>query len=493
MLRSSKPLKKEKMIKPESPVSVKPSRETVVLWRRVMAKEKQIFYCTNCGNESSRWLGQCPFCKEWNTFTEEKVSTKSKTSGKSKPLSERARAVSIKNVSSSEETRIMTRIGELDRVLGGGIVKGSLVLVGGDPGIGKSTLLLEMCKNLVETDVKVLYVSGEESVSQIKSRAVRLGITKGSKAEDTLMLLSDNELENIESQIESLEAEVVIIDSIQTIMSGDIDNAPGTVSQVREVTSRLLQVAKQKNAAVFIVGHVTKEGTVAGPRTLEHMVDSVLYFEGDESGGFRILRANKNRFGSTNEIGVFNMTDTGLEEVTNPSEFFLSGRPSEASGSVVVCTVEGTRALLVEIQALCTDSNFNMARRTSVGLDYNRVNLLIAVLEKRGGINLSGCDCYVNIAGGMKLNDPSADLGVVCAIASSFRDRAVDDKTVILGEIGLAGEIRGVRNVVQRVKEAEKLGYNKIIVPRSNKNKELDKMNVEITYVSSVREALDVI
>ncbi|MBO4864592.1 MAG: DNA repair protein RadA [Eubacterium sp.] len=458
-----------------------------------MAKEKQIFYCKECGYESSRWLGQCPACKGWNTFVEEKVTVKSKASGKVTPVSERPKATSIKNVSSSEETRIKTGIGELDRVLGGGIVKGSLVLVGGDPGIGKSTLLLEMCKNLVETDTKVLYVSGEESVSQIKSRAVRLGITEGTVMEEKLMLLSDNDMDNIESQIDALSAEVVIIDSIQTIMSGDIDNAPGTISQVREVTARLLQIAKQKDCAVFIVGHVTKEGTVAGPRTLEHMVDSVLYFEGDESGGFRLLRANKNRFGSTNEIGVFNMVDSGLEEVTNPSEFFLSGRPESASGSVVVCTVEGTRALLVEIQALCTDSNFNMPRRTSVGLDYNRINMLIAVLEKRGGISMSGCDCYVNIAGGMKMNDPSTDLGVLCAIYSSFRDRPIDDHTVIIGEIGLAGEIRGVRNVAQRVKEAAKLGYTRVILPKSNQSKELSGMGVEVIYVSGLREALDIL
>ncbi|HBZ02705.1 MAG TPA: DNA repair protein RadA [Lachnospiraceae bacterium] len=458
-----------------------------------MAKEKQIFFCKECGYESSRWLGQCPGCRSWNTFVEEKVTVKSKASSKTVSVSERPKATSIKNVSSSEESRILTRIGELDRVLGGGIVKGSLVLVGGDPGIGKSTLLLEMCKNLVETDTRVLYVSGEESVSQIKSRAVRLGITEGTVMEERLMLLSDNDIDNIEGQIDALKAEVVIIDSIQTIMSADIDNAPGTISQVREVTARLLQIAKQKDAAVFIVGHVTKEGTVAGPRTLEHMVDSVLYFEGDESGGFRLLRANKNRFGSTNEIGVFNMVDSGLEEVSNPSEFFLSGRPVSASGSVVVCTVEGTRALLVELQALCTDSSFNMPRRTSVGLDYNRVNMLIAVLEKRGGISLSGCDCYVNIAGGMRLNDPSADLGVLMAIASSFRDRPVDEHTVIIGEIGLAGEIRGVRNITQRIKEATKLGYKRLIIPYSNRSKELDKIDADIHYVSNIKEALDVI
>lgn len=462
-----------------------------------MAKEKQIFYCKECGNEYSRWLGQCPFCKAWNSFVEEKV-TKTR-SNKTIAASDRPKATSIKNVSSSEESRIATRISELDRVLGGGIVKGSLVLVGGDPGIGKSTLLLEMCRNLVEDDVKVLYVSGEESMSQIKSRAVRLGGTAGSDKEalkealieERLMLLSDNDMDNIENQIDSLAAEVVVIDSIQTIEAANVEAAPGTISQVREVTSRLLQVAKQKDAAVFIVGHVTKEGTVAGPRTLEHMVDSVLYFEGDESGGFRLLRANKNRFGSTNEIGVFNMTDRGLEEVLNPSEFFLTGRPEESSGSVVVCLIEGTRAMLVEIQALCTDSSFSMPRRTSVGVDYNRVNLLTAVLEKRGGISLSGCDCYVNVAGGLKINDPSTDLGIVMAIASSFRDRAIDDRTVIIGEIGLAGEIRAVRNIVQRIKEVAKLGYTKAIIPKSNYCKDIEGLGVEIIYAANIRQALD--
>ena len=454
-----------------------------------MAQDKQIYFCKECGNEFSRWMGQCPSCKAWNSFVEEKV-TKTRNN-KTVSVSDRPKAISIKNVSSSEETRISTKISELDRVLGGGIVKGSLVLVGGDPGIGKSTLLLEMCRNLVEGDTKVLYVSGEESVSQIKSRAVRLGITEGTVMEDRLMLLSDNDMDNIESQIESLEAEVVVIDSIQTIEAANVEAAPGTISQVREVTARMLQIAKHSNVAVFIVGHVTKEGTVAGPRTLEHMVDSVLYFEGDESGGFRLLRANKNRFGSTNEIGVFNMTDGGLEEVINPSEFFLNGRPEKSSGSSVVCIIEGTRAMLVEIQALCTDSSFSMPRRTSVGIDYNRVNLLTAVLEKRGGISLSGCDCYVNVAGGLKINDPSTDLGIISAIASSFRDKPIDSKMVIIGETGLAGEVRGVRNISQRLKEAAKLGYTKAIVPKSNYNKDLEKLGVEITYVSTIRDALD--
>ncbi len=456
-----------------------------------MAKQKEVYFCKECGYESSKWMGMCPACRQYNTFVEEKV--RETKSGKTKSIMDRPRPASLKNVSSAEETRIHTHIDELDRVLGGGIVKGSLVLVGGDPGIGKSTLLLEMCRNLVKEDVKVLYVSGEESMSQIKSRAVRLGITAGSEMEERLMLLSDNDLDNIEQSIEELKSEIVIVDSIQTIESSNLDAAPGTVSQVREVTSRLMQIAKGMNCAVFIVGHVTKEGTVAGPRTLEHMVDSVLYFEGDENAGFRLLRANKNRFGSTNEIGVFNMTDSGLEEVKNPSQMFLTGRPKGASGSAVVSTIEGTRAILVEIQALCSDSSFNMPRRTSVGLDYNRVNLLIAVLEKRANMSLSGCDCYVNIAGGMRINDPSVDLGILCAIASSFRDRAIPEDMVIIGEIGLAGEIRGVRNVVQRVKEAVKLGYSRVIVPASNRSKELDGLKAEITYVSNISDALSVI
>ena len=456
-----------------------------------MAKQKEVYFCKECGYESSKWMGMCPACRQYNTFVEEKV--RETKSGKTKSIMDRPRPASLKNVSSAEETRIHTHIDELDRVLGGGIVKGSLVLVGGDPGIGKSTLLLEMCRNLVKEDVKVLYVSGEESMSQIKSRAVRLGITEGSEMEERLMLLSDNDLDNIEQSIEELKSEIVIVDSIQTIESSNLDAAPGTVSQVREVTSRLMQIAKGMNCAVFIVGHVTKEGTVAGPRTLEHMVDSVLYFEGDENAGFRLLRANKNRFGSTNEIGVFNMTDSGLEEVKNPSQMFLTGRPKGASGSAVVSTIEGTRAILVEIQALCSDSSFNMPRRTSVGLDYNRVNLLIAVLEKRANMSLSGCDCYVNIAGGMRINDPSVDLGILCAIASSFRDRAIPEDMVIIGEIGLAGEIRGVRNVVQRVKEAVKLGYSRVIVPASNRSKELDGLDAEISYVSNIGDALELI
>ena len=452
-----------------------------------MAKEKKIFFCKECGYESGRWLGQCPGCKEWNTFVEQEV--KPVRGSKTVSVMERPKPSSIKEISSAEETRIMTGIGELDRVLGGGIVKGSLVLVGGAPGIGKSTLLLEMCRNLVEKNAGVLYVSGEESLSQIKMRGVRLGAY-----DDRLLIMSDNDIDNIEAAIEECKSDVVIIDSIQTMEAPGVDSAPGTITQVREVTSRMLQLSKRLGVAVFIVGHVTKEGTVAGPRTLEHMVDCVLYFEGDDSAGFRLLRAEKNRFGSTNEVGVFNMTDKGLEGVSNPSQMFLNGRPAGASGSVVVSTIEGTRAILVELQALCADSSFNMPRRTAVGIDYNRVNLLIAVLEKRGGISLSGCDCYVNIAGGMKVAEPSTDLGIICAITSSFRDRAVGDDLVIIGEVGLAGEIRGVRSCGQRVREAAKMGYKRAMIPKSNMNSELESISdIEIIPVSTIREAMDII
>jgi DNA repair protein RadA/Sms len=379
----------------------------------------------------------------------------------------------------------MTHIDELDRVLGGGIVKGSLVLIGGDPGIGKSTLLLQMCSHLVKDNVKVLYVSGEESLSQIMMRGRRLNAY-----DDNLLLLCDNDLSNIEDKIEKYESEVVIVDSIQTIAAPDIDNAPGTVTQVREVTSRLLKLAKTHNTAIFIVGHVTKDGQVAGPRTLEHMVDSVLYFEGDESEGVRLLRAVKNRFGSTNEIGVFNMTGEGLEEVTNPSQMFLNGRPEEVPGSVVIATMEGTRSVLVELQALVADTSFNMPRRTSVGVDYNRVNLLIAVLEKRAGIYLGSYDCYVNIAGGLKLADPASDLGVAMAIVSSFKNKPVPSSVAIIGEVGLAGEIRGVTSAPRRVTEAEKMGFKKIVVPVSNKSKDLDKAGIDIIYVKNIGDAI---
>lgn len=449
-------------------------------------KEKQIFFCKECGYESAKWQGQCPGCHAWNTFVEEKVKVGAK--GNVKQPKDAVSPMGILQVTTAEESRVQTGMRELDRVLGGGIVKGSLVLVGGDPGIGKSTILLQMCRNLVHQNVNVLYVSGEESLSQIKMRAERIGVF-----EKDMLLLCDNDMDNIERVITKSNASVVIIDSIQTMVVEEVGTAPGTVTQVREVTARLMQVAKQYGIAIFIVGHVTKEGNVAGPRTLEHMVDSVLYFEGDRNHGFRILRGVKNRFGSTNEIGVFTMTEKGLEEVDNPSQALLNGRPQNVSGSVVVSSLEGTRPILVELQALVCQTNFNMPRRTSVGIDYNRVNLILAVMEKRVGMNLWGYDAYVNIAGGMKVNDTAVDLGVAFAIASSMNNKVVPSDTMIIGEIGLAGEIRGVTNVMQRVKEADKMGFATCIIPKSNYDKAMDKLNVKILCVATLVEALSLL
>jgi len=451
-----------------------------------VAKEKQVFFCKECGYESAKWLGQCPGCHGWNTFVEEKITVGAKKNSSVKK--DAVAPTSILKATTADESRIKTDIKELDRVLGGGIVKGSLVLVGGDPGIGKSTILLQMCRNLVHAGVKTLYVSGEESPSQIKMRAERLGTF-----DKDLALLCDNDMDNISAVIQKSNASVVVIDSIQTVALDEISSAPGTVSQVREVTARLMQLAKQNNVAIFIVGHVTKEGTVAGPRTLEHMVDSVLYFEGDKNNGFRILRGVKNRFGSTNEIGVFNMTDKGLEEVDNPSQMMLNGRPQGVSGSVVVSSLEGSRSILVELQALVCQTNFNMPRRTSVGVDFNRVNLIMAVMEKRAGMNLWGYDAYVSIAGGMKINDPAIDLGIACAIASSMRNKPVDQDTMIIGEVGLAGEIRGVTNIMQRVKEADKLGFKQCIIPASNYDVAMEKFGIKVIKVANIVEALGLI
>lgn len=459
-----------------------------------MAKAKNTaFFCKECGYESAKWFGQCPACKEWNTFVEEPVS-KPKSAKGIVGTSQRAVAssapvpVEINSVSFEENDRTSTGIAELDRVLGGGIVAGSLVLVGGDPGIGKSTLLLQMCYNLSAAGKDVLYISGEESLKQIKLRADRIG-----KCSGTLKLLCETSLDSIEDILTRNKPEIVIIDSIQTMYKEDVAAAPGSVSQVRETTSILMQLAKGLNITIFIVGHVTKEGTVAGPRMLEHMVDTVLYFEGDRYASYRILRGVKNRFGSTNEIGVFEMQQSGLSEVENPSEYMLNGRPENASGSVVVCLLEGTRPIMVEIQALVCDSNFGMARRTAAGTDYNRVNLLMAVLEKRAGIHMSGSDAYVNVAGGIKVSEPALDLGIVMALVSSFKNRAIDEKTVIFGEVGLAGEVRAVSQAQQRVNEAVKLGFKTCILPGvCLKNiKKNDK--IEIIGVYNVQEAIKLI
>ena len=459
-----------------------------------MAKAKNTaFFCKECGYESAKWFGQCPACKEWNTFVEEPVS-KTKSAKGIAGTSQRAAAssapvpVEINSVSFEENDRTSTGIAELDRVLGGGIVAGSLVLVGGDPGIGKSTLLLQMCYNLSAEGKDVLYISGEESLKQINLRADRIG-----KCSGTLKLLCETSLDNIEDILTRNKPEIVIIDSIQTMYKEDVAAAPGSVSQVRETTSILMQLAKGLNITIFIVGHVTKEGTVAGPRMLEHMVDTVLYFEGDRYASYRILRGVKNRFGSTNEIGVFEMQQSGLSEVENPSEYMLNGRTENASGSVVVCLLEGTRPIMVEIQALVCDSNFGMARRTAAGTDYNRVNLLMAVLEKRAGIHMSGSDAYVNVAGGIKVSEPALDLGIVMALVSSFKNRAIDEKTVIFGEVGLAGEVRAVSQAQQRVNEAIKLGFKTCILPGvCLKNiKKNDK--IEIIGVNNVQEAIKLI
>ncbi|MCI9680040.1 MAG: DNA repair protein RadA [Lachnospiraceae bacterium] len=424
-----------------------------------MAKGRTtVFFCQNCGHESAKWMGQCSGCGQWNTFVEETIE---KTSVR-RIQKERAAAgpVCLSSIDTDKEERMSTHMEELNRVLGGGIVPGSLVLVGGDPGIGKSTLLLQVCRKLSEDNRNVLYISGEESLKQIKLRAARIG-----SFSDRLRLLCETNLELIRETIRGEKPEVVIIDSIQTMHNEDISSAPGSVSQVREATAVLMQLAKGLGITVFIVGHVTKEGTVAGPRVLEHMVDTVLYFEGDRHASYRILRGVKNRFGSTNEIGVFEMRETGLAEVENPSEYMLNGRPEDASGSVVACSMEGTRPILLEIQALVCHSTLAVPRRTAAGMDYNRVNLLLAVLEKRLNLRLSDSDVYVNIAGGIRINEPAVDLGVVLAVISSYKDRAIDEKVLAFGEVGLSGEVRAVSQAGQRVQEAKKLGFTTIILP----------------------------
>ena len=402
-----------------------------------------------------------------------------------KSSEKRQEPVILKDISLSEDERQTTQIGELDRVLGGGIVPGSLVLVGGDPGIGKSTLLLQVCRNLAEKQVSVLYISGEESLRQIKLRANRIG-----QFTDKMQLLCETNLEVIREVIERRKPDVVVIDSIQTMFHEDVSSAPGSVSQVRESTNILMQIAKGMGVSIFIVGHVTKEGNVAGPRVLEHMGDTVLYFEGDRHASYRILRAVKNRFGSTNEIGVFEMCNTGLEEVKNPSEYMLNGRPEDASGSVVACSMEGTRPILVEIQALVCQSNFGIPRRTAVGTDFNRVNLLMAVLEKKVGLRLAASDAYVNIAGGMKMTEPAIDLGICLAIVSSAKDIVIPDNVMVFGEVGLSGEIRAVNMAGQRVQEAKKLGFGTVVLPEVCRSSVGKVEGINLVYVSQIRDAI---
>jgi len=452
-----------------------------------MAKAKAtVFFCKECGYETSKWLGQCPGCKEWNTFVEEPVTKKSKNT--SAVVTSAAEIKNINEISVDEEDRMTTGMQELDRVLGGGIVKGSLMLVGGDPGIGKSTILLQVCRNISGAGRRVLYVSGEESLKQIKMRADRIG-----QFDNNMLLFCETNLANIESAIREQKPEVVVVDSIQTIYNEEVSAAPGSVSQVRESTHILMQLAKGLPVSIFIVGHVTKEGVVAGPRVLEHMVDTVLYFEGDRHASYRILRGVKNRFGSTNEIGVFEMKSDGLTEVTNPSEYMLNGRPKEASGSVVSCTIEGTRPMMAEIQALVTKSNFGMARRTAAGMDYNRVNLLMAVIEKRLNLHLNDYDGYINLAGGVRINEPAVDLAVVMAIVSSYKNRAIDDKTIVFGEIGLSGEVRAVSMAAARVAEAKKLGFERCIMPAVSLEGMEMPDGIEVIGVKNIKEAIELI
>lgn len=449
-----------------------------------MAKTKKtVFLCQECGYESPKWMGQCPGCRNWNTFVEETISP---NQGKRQEISERRKAepVALSEISLDEEDRICTGIKELDRVLGGGIVQGSLTLVGGDPGIGKSTLLLQVCRNLAD-QVSVLYISGEESLKQIKLRAQRIGAFG-----ERLRMLCETNLDTIRQVIEKEKPMVVVIDSIQTMYNEEVSSAPGSVSQVRESTGVLLQIAKGLGVSVFIVGHVTKDGNVAGPRVLEHMVDTVLYFEGDRHASYRILRGVKNRFGSTNEIGVFEMREEGLVEVENPSEFMLAGRPEGASGSVVACSMEGTRPILIEIQALVCASNFGMPRRTAAGTDYNRVNLLMAVLEKRLGLHLSASDAYVNIAGGIRMNEPAIDLGILLAVVSSYKDIVIDDKVLVFGEVGLSGEVRAVSMAEQRVLEAEKLGFTTVILPAACMKSIGKETEITLIPVENIRDAV---
>ena len=448
-----------------------------------MAKAKTVYFCQECGYESSKWMGQCPGCRQWNTFAEE--VTDHRTGVRASKQLAAVRPVCLSSIESEQEVRLSSGFPELDRVLGGGIVTGSLVLVGGDPGIGKSTLLLQVCRNLSAGQVRVLYISGEESLQQIRLRAGRIGTFT-----DSLTLLCETNLEIVSEVIRREKPRAVIIDSVQTMYSEHISSSPGSVSQVREATAAFLQLAKGLGTMIFIVGHVTKEGVVAGPRVLEHMVDTVLYFEGDRHAAYRILRGVKNRFGSTNEIGVFEMREEGLAEVANPSEYMLSGRPKDASGSIVACSMEGTRPILLEVQALVCHTSFGLPRRAADGTDTNRVNLLMAVLEKRLNFRLGEYDAYVNIAGGIRINEPALDLALILAIVSSYKECKIDEKTICFGEVGLSGEVRAVSMARQRIMEAEKLGFTECILPKVNLDALQKTEGIRLTGVENVQEAV---
>lgn len=453
-----------------------------------MPKQKLFYVCQECGYESIGWMGKCPSCNQWNTFVEEIQEPKSKS--RSGAVSTNVKPVNINDIEADTEERYLTGIKEMDRVLGGGIVKGSLILVGGDPGIGKSTLLLQICDK-IKTNAKILYVSGEESIKQIKLRADRLNVRN-----PNLLMLSETNFKVIQALSETERPDLIVIDSIQTMFNDELPSAPGSVSQVREITSGLMRIAKTLNIAIIIVGHVTKEGAIAGPRVLEHMVDTVLYFEGERHLSYRILRAVKNRFGSTNEIGIFEMRDVGLVEVENPSSMLLSERTESVPGSVAVATLEGTRPMLIEIQALVCPTSFGMPRRMATGLDYNRITLLMAVLEKRVGMQLHNYDAYVNVVGGLKIDEPACDLGVVTAIASSFRNIPVDMDTVLIGEVGLTGEVRAVSQIDKRIREAVRIGFKNCVVPAGNMKviKQMkDINNINVKFVENVQEALNII
>ena len=445
-------------------------------------KSATVFVCSNCGYESSKWLGKCPACNEWNSFYEEKVIT---TSGSSKDkVKEKSEVIKLNEVEKKATTRIKTDVEELDRVLGGGFVEGSLTLLGGEPGIGKSTLILQICDK-VKIDGKILYVSGEESAEQIKIRADRLGIKN-----DNLLFLSETDIDNVEAALEKTEAKFAIIDSIQTMYTEEITSTAGSVSQVREITARVMKMCKQKKITTIIIGHVTKDGNIAGPRVLEHMVDTVLYLEGERYFSYRILRGVKNRFGSTNEIGMFEMQNEGLVEITNPSTILISERDGNPAGSVIVISLEGTRPLVLELQALSTPTVFGMPRRNAIGIDYNRLTLLIAVLEKRAGLNLSSQDVYLNVVGGIKVNEPALDLGIILAAASSFKNISIKEDVAVIGEVGLTGEVRRVNMIEKRLKEAEKLGYKTCIIPESNKRVLKENFKLDIIGVTNIRDAM---
>lgn len=447
-------------------------------------KASTVFFCSECGYESSKWLGKCPACNAWNTFVEEKVVVNTGKANNRDIEKVKGEIVKLNDVEKKQTTRIATGVGELDRVLGGGFVNGSLVLLGGEPGIGKSTLILQICDN-VKVDGKILYVSGEESAEQIKIRADRLGIKN-----ENLLFLAETDIDNVETALQTTGAKFVIIDSVQTMYSEEITSAPGSVSQVREITARIMKMCKQKEITTIIIGHVTKDGNIAGPRVLEHMVDTVLYLEGERYFSYRILRGVKNRFGSTNEIGMFEMQNEGLVEITNPSQLLISERDGNPPGSAIVVSIEGTRPLVLELQALSTPTVFGLPRRNASGIDYNRLTLLMAVLEKRAGINLGSQDVYINLVGGLKINEPALDLGIVLAAASSFKNIAIKEDVVVIGEVGLTGEIRSVNMIEKRIKEAEKMGYKTCIIPESNKKLLKENFKLDIIGAKDIIDAM---